>query len=108
MKLYPIRSYLEFWKQHNQKIITSVNKDKLLIIKTQDISKSTSKITGFLNINESGIVHNSSHEFKAKGKHGILAKLDANFIYDTATEICGELNDMYFPEKKIVDFLKLQ
>lgn len=106
MKLYPIRSYLEFWKDHNQNVINSVPEEKLLIIKTKEISSSTDKIATFLNINESKIVNNSSHEFKAKAKHGILEKLDANFIYDTAMEVCGELNDMYFPEKTISDILK--
>ncbi|WP_159816963.1 sulfotransferase [Colwellia sp. 20A7] len=106
MKLYPVRSYLEFWKEHNQKVINSVHQDKLLIIKTQDISKSTSKILSFLDVDTPKIINNSTHEFKAKGKHGILEKLDTNFIYDIAMEICGELNDTYFPEKSIATILK--
>lgn len=107
MKLYPIRSYLEFWNTHNQKVIDSVADDKLLIIKTHEISQSVSKITSFLNIDKSHIISASSHEFKAKGKHGVLDKLDVNFLHDTAMEICGDLNNKYFPEKTISQVLKI-
>ncbi len=105
MKLYPIRSYLEFWKTHNQNVLYSVPKERLLIIKTNEISKMTPQLANFLHVNESNIFNKASHEFKAKGKHNILDKLDTNFLYDSAMEICGELNDEYFPEKTISKIL---
>jgi hypothetical protein len=101
MKLFPIRSYLEFWNAHNQNVINSVSEKNLLILKTHEISKSSAKLSSFLNINSSQINTESSHEFKAKEKHNILKRLDVNFLYDTAMELCGDLNDKYFPEKKL-------
>ena len=106
LKLYPIRSYLEYWNTHNSKIIETVDKDRLLIIKTHQISESSNELSVFLNINKSLIDTNSSHEFTAKAKHEILKKLDTNFLHDTAMEVCGDLNDKYLPEKAISNILE--
>lgn len=101
MKLFPIKSYLQFWHDHNFRIIRSVESSKLLIMKTTEISFGANKLAHFLNIDEAKINKQGSHEFKAKQKFRVLEKIDYNYLFDTSMEICGELNDKYFPEKTI-------
>lgn len=107
LNLFPLKSYFEFWNDHNSKVIRTIPENQLLILKTEAISTSTDKIASFLQIPTSSLKVESSHKNKAKGKHNILEKIDPEYLKDVALEFCGELNDKYFPEKTITHSLDL-
>lgn len=107
LNLFPIRAYLTYWNQRNSKVLETVAPQKLLILRTNEISDSVSKIANFLNIDSSKIKLKKTHKFKTKGQHDILKKIDTNYIFDTAMEICGDLNDKMFPEQPIDKELKV-
>ncbi|MGR6034157.1 MAG: sulfotransferase [Candidatus Nitrosoglobus sp.] len=99
--LFPIKSYLAFWTRHNSIVLNSIPGDKLLVIKTNEISSSSDKISKFLMIPKKSINIKYSHAYKAKEKYKILRQIDINYLYDTAMEVCGDLNNKYFPENTI-------
>jgi hypothetical protein len=99
--LFPIKSYLDFWNRHNSIVLNSIPQDKLLVIKTNEISSCSDKLSKFLMIPEKTINMKHSHAYKAKEKYKILHQIDINYLYDTAMEVCGDLNDKYFPENTI-------
>ena len=101
LKLFPLKSYFEFWKEHNSKVILTIPKNQLLILKTELISTSTDQITSFLQIPSNSLKVENTHKNKAKAKHSILKKIDPEYLKDVALEFCGGLNDKYFPEKTI-------
>lgn len=106
LNLFPIKSYLTYWNERNSKVIEMVAPQKLLILKTNEISKSKSKIARFLNIDLSKVKSEKSHQFKAKEKHDILKRIDPHYVFDTAMEVCGDLNNDIFPEQSIDKVLK--
>ena len=101
LNIFPIRSYFEFWHDHNKKILNTVPKEKLMIVKTKNISSSINDFSSFLGIDEKDVCNTESHGYKARGKHHILSKIDKNYLLDLALETCGELNDQYFSETPI-------
>lgn len=101
LNIFPIRSYFEFWNEHNKKILETIPKEKLMIVKTKNISSSIAEFSSFLNIAQDRICATESHSYKARKKHHILSKIDRNYLLDLALEICGDLNETYFPESPI-------
>jgi Sulfotransferase domain len=101
LNIFPVRSYFEFWSEHNKKILETIPKEKLMLVKTKDISSSIVKFSEFLDIDQTKICNTKSHSYKAREKHHILSRIDKNYLLDLAIEICGELNDKYFPESPI-------
>ncbi|MCZ8529766.1 sulfotransferase [Alteromonas sp. PRIM-21] len=104
--LYPLAAYFDFWSEHNNNVLNNVPSNRLLILKTKELANSNSKLCNFLNINESRIITEQSHSFKAKKKLNILKKLDKGFLLDVASQYCIELNDKMFPESKIKDSIE--
>lgn len=48
--LYPLKSYFRAWANHNQRVLDTVPADRLLVIRTDEISKSSERIAEFLGI----------------------------------------------------------
>lgn len=48
--IYPIQSYLAYWKDHLQQVLQSIPEDRLLVIPTKDISNSIMSLSNFLNV----------------------------------------------------------
>lgn len=98
--LYPLDSYFSSWKEHNTKVLTTVPKDRLLVVKTHEISHSIDKIQSFIGID----TPLSSHIRKntVKKKFNILSQINKNFIEEKANTHCKELMNKYFPE--VTDF----
>lgn len=102
-RLYPVRSYLEFWSAHNTRVINCAKPDALLIVKTCEIAQSLESISSFLQIESTLLNAEGTHEGKTKGRFDILKTLDSNYLMDVATEVCGELNAKYFGENSITN-----
>lgn len=101
LNIFPIKSYFEFWNEHNKKVLDTIPKEKLMIVKTKEISSNIREFSEFLDIDEATICNTESHGYKARKKHYILSKIDKNYILDLAQETCGELNSKYFPESPL-------
>jgi len=99
--LLPLSGYLEFWNRHNRKVIDSIPKENLLIIKTNEINDSQIAMSNFLEIPSSTISIDKSHSFKAKKKMDILKKIDPEYLKDQFEMHCGALMKEYFPDLDI-------
>ena len=96
--LFPLTSYLNYWANHNKKVLDNTSNMNRIIIKTDQISSSTEKIANFLEIPEQHIKMNNSHQFKAVKKHEILRSLNSDYLDSLINSICGELVRDYFPD----------
>lgn len=74
LKLFPLKSYFEFWKEHNSKVISAIPDNQLLILKTEFLSTSTDEISSFLQIPSSSLIVENTHKNKAKAKHSLFQK----------------------------------
>lgn len=100
-ELYTLDGYFSHWQKHNSKILTTVPKDRLLVVKTSEINQNIDKMDNFLGITPSTLltgVHRNVRK-KVKGeKLDILSQIDKDFLEEKANFHCKALMDQYFPE----------
>lgn len=96
--LYTIDAYLLYWAKHNGDVLAKTPKDRLLVIRTQDISEGMDRIAEFLDIPAESLDVSKSHSFRAKKKFGLLGRIDRDFLEEKVDMHCRTLMDSYFPE----------
>lgn len=97
--LYTLDGYFSYWRKCNSKILTTVPKERLLIIKTTEINQNIRQIENFLGI-PLGTLPNQVRENVRRKKFNILSQIDKDFLEEKANFHCKELMDKYFPEVK--------
>lgn len=95
--LHPLRCYLAYWNEHNSRIVDNVPAERLLVIKTRDIGRSTEQITDFLGL-PAGSLQPAVHSNAAPVRHSLLDAIDPAFVRRQVEEHCGPLMRRYFPE----------
>ena len=98
MGVHPLEGYLIYWAAHNSRVLELVPKEKLLIIRTDEISNSAEKMAAFFGIPVGTLDTKQSHEFQAPRKFAVLSKIDPDFLEEKFTQSCRKLMDAYFPE----------
>jgi hypothetical protein len=96
--LYTLDGYLSYWAKHNKHVISTVPSGRLLVVKTHEISKSTTMIADFLGIPASSLDETRSHVNRAQQKFHIVSTMDKAFLKGKVSLYCGDLMDLYFPE----------
>ena len=97
-ELYPLDSYLRHWHQFNTAILKAVPEERLLIVRTADISRSIERIADFLSVDATTLDSSATHLFKAKQKFHLLEKIDPDFLAQKTTYYCQPLMTEFFPE----------
>lgn len=98
--LYPICSYLNYWKEHNERIIKNIPPDRLLIIKTKEISHKLNKIADFIGVPSDKLDISNSHipGVAKADAFDVFSVVNYDYIRYQADVICGDLMSKYFPE----------
>ncbi len=95
LDLYPIRGMLAHWRASQEAVVESVDPDKLLIIRTEDLSDSLPRIEEFLELPGGSLDRESSHSHRAKSDESLVGKIDRQFLDDRLAEMggncCGEV-----------------
>lgn len=79
MNLPTIEGMLSYWRRHNLKILNTVPGDRLLVLRTKEISNSIKQIYTFAGVTDIPEYLNC-HANRASKKHGILNAIDDRFI----------------------------
>jgi hypothetical protein len=101
---YPLRNYFTAWSTHNQRALDAIPPERLLILRTSEISHSSEKIGKFLNTPNLSLDIQRTHSFQAPKKHHILTKIDENYLREQGEKYCGELMKEFFDDR---DYLSL-
>jgi hypothetical protein len=101
--LYSLEGYLQYWAKHNQKVISLVPENKLLIIKTDKISESIQKISDFSGYQLFNVTSDQTHVFKNPQKFNILRKINEEYLEEKVKKYCSILMEQYFPEIKSIN-----
>lgn len=97
--LYTLRGYFSYWAEHNRNVISTIPKEKILIIKTKNINQDLYKIEDFMNISQNSLPRNIYKNVRdSTQKFKLLSKIDRNFLEETANQYCQDLMHQYFPE----------
>lgn len=98
--LYTLDGYLSDWADHNGNVLQEIPSDKLLVIRTNEITKSTREIAAFAGVALSKISPEKSHSFKAAAKYNMLSKIPPDFLEEKVNVHCRKLMDQFFPAVK--------
>jgi Sulfotransferase domain len=96
--LYTLDGYLAAWASHNNKVLNTVPRERLLVIRTQDIAKDMTAIADFLGVPPSHLDSARAYSFKGEKKFHLLSKLDEQYLEEKVNMYCRPLMDRYFPE----------
>ena len=96
--LYTLDGYLAAWAMHNQKVLTTVPPERLLVLRTQDIAKQLADIAAFLGVPLPTLDPTHTHSFKGGKKFDLLSKLDEQYLEDKVATHCHPLMNRYFPD----------
>jgi len=96
--LYTIDGYLSQWKTYNQKVISRVPENRLLIVRTSEIRDQADMIEKFVGIPPNSLDLNRSHlNVRTKG-FDLLSKIDRDFLKEKFDFYCKNLMKIYFPD----------
>lgn len=96
--LAPLDSYFSYWARHNSDVLRKVPNDRLLVIRTDQLSASLGALASLAGVPTATLDPRHMHSHKAPVKHGVLAKLDPDFVRQKAEDHCGDLMQRFFPE----------
>jgi hypothetical protein len=96
--LYTLDGYLSYWRHHNHTVIHTVPEERLLVVRTDQITDRAEKIAAFAGVSSRDIRREKTHAFKARAKFGLLEKIDQDYLEYKVKEHCGDLLAHFFPE----------
>lgn len=96
--LYTLSGYLSYWAKHNEKVLLSVPHDRLLVVRTEEISKRIYDIADFAGLPRSSVQAGQSHSFKNPEKFNVLKEIDKDYLQQKVQEFCAPLMNKFFPE----------
>ena len=97
-QLPTVDAYLAYWAEHNSKVLKKVPQDKLLVVKTNEISPKVERIADFIGISSETLNRGSSHVFRARTQKNILSEIDRDFLEAKVNKHCKKLMDNFFPD----------
>ena len=86
--LHTLDGYLAYWARHNRMVLDAVPHDRLLVIRTRDLSKSIDRIASFADVASTTLSRGKSHSNKARKKHGLLNEIDEHYVQKKINEHC--------------------
>lgn len=85
-----IEGYLSYWSDHNNRVISAVPADRLLLIRTKNISTKLSEMSKFVGVNVSNLNAERSCRHKTQKKHNVVEKINTLMLKDKISEICKD------------------
>ena len=78
--LYTLDGYLSYWRAHNEKVLSSVPPQQLLVVRTDEISDRVYEVADFAGLPGSAVRRERSHAFRNQQRFGILEKVDRDYL----------------------------
>ena len=96
--LYTLDGYLSYWAHHNHKVLSSIPQDRLMVLKTKEITQSAQAIAAFTGLPKETILLEKSHAFKNPEKYNVLREIEEAHLEAKVHLHCGDLMSRFFPE----------
>lgn len=93
-----IECHLAAWHRHNERALTSVPPEQLLVVRTNEIGARLPEIATFAGVARDRLAANFTAQGVARAKHGLLDEVDPAWLADRAAEHCGALMTRFFPQ----------
>ncbi|MBN1268358.1 MAG: hypothetical protein JXB04_02125 [Kiritimatiellae bacterium] len=96
--LYTLDGYFSYWATHNGQALNTIPPDRLLVIRTREISQSLPRLAEFLRVPVEKLDATRSHANVGRDRKRLLQNIDRDFLEQKVNAHCRELMDKYFPE----------
>ena len=97
-RLLSVDCYLDAWARHNQAVLQAVPADRLLVVRTEEIAERLHDIADFAEIPRQHLARGFRAQGQAKAKHGLLERIDRDYLEERVTARCGEIMRRFFPD----------
>jgi hypothetical protein len=105
--LCPLDGYLSRWAAHNHKVLTTIPKERLLIVRTDQITRRAGEIADFAGLPRYAIRSNHTHGNQNPVKRVLIKEIDHGFLEAKIEQHCRPLMGRFFPEIKTLEDVKL-
>jgi len=96
--LYTLDGYLSYWSMHNHRVLSKVPDDRLMIVRTNEITKKAYEIADFTGLSRDSVLPQRSHAFKNPERFHVLREIPEDYLEAKVREHCGPLMARFFPE----------
>jgi transcriptional regulator with XRE-family HTH domain len=95
----------EFWSASNDLALRNLPAERSLILRTCDITKSLSKLAGFLGVSEGSLNEREVHVHSVPRKINILKQMDPSLVEGIVHASCAPLMNRFFPGYTFNDYV---
>lgn len=88
--MWNVEACLRYWTHQNETVLRSVPRNRLLIIKTSEISSSLNRIADFAEVPRSSLSRERSHVNKSNPNTNPIEELDAGYLQTLIDKHCSE------------------
>lgn len=99
-ELYSLDTYLSYWANENEKILNAIPSDRVLLIRTHELSNKKTAIADFLGISLDTFDQRKQASNQALAKHHVLDKIDSDYLEEKYEKHCSQLMQRLFPDFK--------
>lgn len=97
-----VDSHLRAWRRHNDTALRAAPPDRLLVVRTDQISRRLPEIAAFAGVAADRIAPDFAPKGRARAAHHLLARIDAGYVDERAAEHCGALMARWFPDVRSI------
>jgi hypothetical protein len=105
--LHTLDGYLSYWARHNQESLAKIPAERLIVVRTDQISERAVEIARFAGLSPDCINPNQTHGFQNPAKRNFLCELDREYLEMKVREHCRPLMMQFFPEVTSLDEARL-
>nr|WP_272506448.1 sulfotransferase [Salinibacter ruber] len=88
--LHSLSGFLEYWSWHYERVLDEVPKDRLLILKTEELDTALPRIARFMDVSRRSLSRPKRANVSSED-HGILDPIDEKYIDKKTQKICGKV-----------------
>ena len=96
--LYPVDNYLARWAAHNEKVLATVPRERLLVVRTEQIEERAKEIADFAGLPRYAVRVQRTHEYRNPVQREIIQELDREFLEGKVERHCRGVMGRFFPE----------
>lgn len=104
--LYTLDGYLSYWAKHNGKVISATPEDRLMIVKTAEITAKAYEIAAFAGLPENSVRIEKTHSFKASEQFHVLREIPEAYLEEKIRRYCAPLMARFYPEIRSINDTK--
>lgn len=99
--MHSLEGYLSYWAFHYQTVLDTLPPERCLYFRMKDLSQSPERIADFAGTPVSRLRVDESHAHKTSNKHGVLKKIDDQYLQEKIDMYCQDVVNRLSQETEV-------